>query len=56
MVSAPEMVCGPIAQLVERYTGSVEVSGSTPLGSTTKSKLPLGWYCCCKMHVMPIDS
>ena len=24
---------GPIAQLVERYTGSVEVSGSTPLRS-----------------------
>jgi hypothetical protein len=28
---------GPIAQLVERYTGSVEVSGSTPLGSTSVS-------------------
>jgi hypothetical protein len=27
-------LCGPIAQLVERYTGSVEVSGSTPLRST----------------------
>lgn len=26
-------LCGPIAQLVERYTGSVEVSGSTPLRS-----------------------
>lgn len=26
---------GALAQLVERYTGSVEVRGSTPLGSTT---------------------
>lgn len=26
-------LCGPIAQLVERYTGSVEVSGSNPLRS-----------------------
>ena len=25
---------GALAQLVERYTGSVEVRGSTPLGST----------------------
>ncbi len=28
---------GAIAQLVERNTGSVEVSGSIPLGSTNKS-------------------
>ena len=30
---------GAIAQLVERNTGSVEVSGSIPLGSTKKKKL-----------------
>ncbi len=27
-------VCGALAQLGERNTGSVEVSGSIPLGST----------------------
>lgn len=26
--------CGPLAQLGERYTGSVEVVGSIPIGST----------------------
>ena len=32
---APEApTYGALAQLVERYTGSVEVRGSTPLGST----------------------
>jgi hypothetical protein len=31
MASLPD---GALAQLVERNTGSVEVSGSTPLGST----------------------
>jgi hypothetical protein len=29
---------GALAQLVERYTGSVEVRGSTPLGSTNLSR------------------
>ena len=29
---------GVLAQLGERYTGSVEVSGSIPLCSTTKTK------------------
>jgi hypothetical protein len=28
--------CGALAQLGERNTGSVEVSGSIPLGSTNK--------------------
>ena len=28
---------GPVAQLGERYTGSVEVVGSIPIGSTSKS-------------------
>ncbi len=32
-------VNGPLAQLGERYTGSVEVVGSIPIGSTIK--LPL---------------
>ena len=32
----PVLNCGAIAQLVERNTGSVEVSGSIPLGSTSK--------------------
>ncbi len=31
---------GALAQLVERYTGSVEVRGSTPLGSTI---IPAGY-------------
>ena len=30
-------VCGALAQLGERNTGSVEVSGSIPLGSTNFS-------------------
>lgn len=30
---------GVLAQLVERYTGSVEVSGSNPLCSTTRKTL-----------------
>ena len=30
---------GALAQLVERYTGSVEVRGSTPLGSTIFAKI-----------------
>lgn len=33
--------CGALAQLVERYTGSVEVSGSTPLCSTNSPKFVL---------------
>ncbi len=35
----PVLDLGAIAQLVERNTGSVEVSGSIPLGSTKKKKL-----------------
>ena len=35
----PVLDLGAIAQLVERNTGSVEVSGSIPLGSTKKIKL-----------------
>ena len=30
-------VSGPVAQLGERYTGSVEVVGSIPIGSTIES-------------------
>ena len=33
---------GALAQLVERYTGSVEVRGSTPLGSTNL-RYSFGW-------------
>ena len=33
---------GALAQLVERYTGSVEVRGSTPLGSTNL-RSSFGW-------------
>ena len=36
-----EVSFGPIAQLVERYTGSVEVSGSTPLRSILSSRSAL---------------
>ncbi len=32
--AASGQLYGALAQLVERYTGSVEVRGSTPLGST----------------------
>ena len=33
--------CGPLAQLGERYTGSVEVVGSIPIGSTISRKTVL---------------
>ncbi len=32
-----QLECGALAQLGERYNGIVEVSGSIPLGSTTRS-------------------
>ncbi len=54
------LVFGAIAQLGERYTGSVEVSGSIPLGSTKfKARLiravaiqevTLGWLFLCLGH------
>ena len=37
----PVLNYGAIAQLVERNTGSVEVSGSIPLGSTNKLIKPV---------------
>ncbi len=32
-----QIAYGAVAQLGERYTGSVEVGGSSPLSSTTKN-------------------
>ena len=37
----PVLHLGAIAQLVERNTGSVEVSGSIPLGSTIKKLIKI---------------
>ena len=48
--AAPTLIIGAIAQLGERYTGSVEVGGSIPPGSTndhngkrfwSKTKVPI---------------
>ena len=33
---------GPVAQLGERYTGSVEVDGSIPFGSTSLILIQIG--------------
>ena len=45
MLSLPSKITqrGVLAHLVERNTGSVEVSGSSPLYSTTK-KRDLDWF------------
>ena len=43
--------CGPIAQLVERYDGIVEASGSTPLGSTSSNSGVLGTDRCVSLFL-----
>ena len=37
---------GPLAQLVERYYGIVEVTGSSPVGSTIIKSLKTGFFVC----------